>query len=64
MLGQHDYWMNLESTYKMLSVEECREILGKIAEGLADERVKEIRDSLYQFTGNVIDHELGSVRNH
>jgi len=42
----------------MLSIEECRQILGKPE--LTDEQIVEIRDSLYCFAHALVDEYLRS----
>ncbi len=44
----------------MLSIEECRKILGKPE--LSDEQIVEIRDSLYCFAHALVDEHLRKRR--
>ncbi len=39
----------------MLSIEKCREILGKEAVDMSDERIMELRDSLYVLGKMALD---------
>lgn len=42
----------------MISVEECRNKLGEVAEKMSDQRVVEIRDYIAALCSNVIRDEL------
>ena len=44
----------------MLSIEECRRILGQPA--MSDEQVTEIRDSLYAFAHALVDDHVRKLR--
>ena len=39
----------------MLTIEKCREILGKEFESLTDEEIKKFRDGWYQIINTLID---------
>jgi len=39
----------------MLSIKECREELGELAEGMSDERTAELRDTLYVIVESILD---------
>ena len=41
----------------MISIERCREILGKYGKELTNEEIKQIRETLYLFAGIQIDAE-------
>lgn len=45
-----------------LKIEECREILGKRAEGMTDEEIIQLHDALYSFAGTLIDRYLFESR--
>ena len=46
-----------------ISIERCRELLGKDAQGMSDLQVENFRDAVYVVVDNVLDDyfELGSV---
>jgi hypothetical protein len=44
----------------MISIENCRKELGKPAEGMSDERVKEVRDSIERFVEIALDDYFDS----
>ena len=43
------------SKNNMLTIEKCREILGKEFESLTDEEIKKFRDGWYQIINTLID---------
>jgi len=42
----------------MILIEECREVLGEQAVGMSDERVAELRDTLYFIVESILDDYL------
>lgn len=46
----------------MLSIEECRKTLGEAGEGMTDERVQELRDTLYAIVENILDKYIDSCQ--
>ena len=55
----------------MLSIAQCRKILGDAATSLSDEQIRRQRDTLYGFADIILDHYLreaasspGSQRSH
>ncbi|MFH1473139.1 MAG: hypothetical protein ABIF06_01870 [bacterium] len=42
----------------MLSIQECRENLGELADEMSDERIEELRDTLYAIVEPIIDDYL------
>ena len=45
----------------MLSLEECRKILGVSAAEMTDEQLIEVRDSLYSLCESVLDKHFGNA---
>lgn len=44
----------------MLSVEQCREIIGCDAENMSDKEIEKLRDNLYVFCESTIDYYFES----
>lgn len=44
-----------ETITKRISIEQCRELLGKGEELLSDQQVERLRDALYMLGDNVLD---------
>ena len=45
----------------MLAIEKCREILGEVGKDLSDQRVEELRDSLYKLAHLTLDDYFDSL---
>ncbi len=42
----------------MISIEECRKILGESCSSMTDEQIEDLRNNLYKLTESVIDKYL------
>ncbi len=42
----------------MMTAEQCRQILGKRAEGMTDEQIVQLHDALHGFANTLIDRYL------